>query len=118
MAFLCGAFGVQTQPGRLSRRFDPFPVFLHLGRRIEDDVICISEYLIEFVFPVSGRKDMGLPAEFLMPQSGLEKSAGCSSRQIFPEKGIDGEHGKCLLGQQDLTSGPPGNLPENLQVLF
>ena len=48
---------------------------------------------------------MGFPAEFLMAQPGLIEAAGSGARQILPQQGIGVEHGKGLLGQQNLAPG-------------
>ena len=60
---------------------------------------------------------MGLAAEFLVPEPRLIQAAGGGTGQIFPQEGVDREHGEGFLGEEDLAAGLLLHLPEDLQIL-
>ena len=61
---------------------------------------------------------MVLFVHFLPAQPGLKKAAGGTAGQVLADERIEGVHGKRLLSQQNVASGPVHHPPENLQILL
>ena len=106
MPLLGGTLRIDPKTGLFSKRSRPWCIFPKLGRGIEYQMIGIGQKFLKFVFPVSRREHMRLPAKFFFSKPCLVKTAGCGTGQILTDQRINRKHGKGFLCEKD----PAGTL--------
>ena len=93
-----------------------FFIFLILCKGIEDDMVADLHQFFHIFFFVCRCKDMIFFSHLFISKSCLIQSARCCSADILTDHRIQAVHGKCFLGEQDVTAALLLKIRKNLQI--